>query len=339
MVNTIFTQEIQAAAIIQVGMRMRLVPGNAKSGSTTPAPTSTPAPAPSTTNKTVTCIDVSEHQGKINWEKVKASGVKHAIIRVGYGKNNIDARFKENIINAVKAGLSVSGYWFSYAYNDSMVTNEAKYCAAALNPYKTQIDMPVFFDFEYDSMNYCKRHNVHPSKSTLTKWHKIFCEEIKKAGYKAGYYYNYDYKKNHIDLSQLPYYKWYALYDKSDKQTDCYMQQYSSKGKVNGISGNVDMNWIFGAKPDDKPTPAPKKDGKLEEDGYMGPATIKGIQKWLGRKLTGVMSKVDCIWGKGTTKALQKFLNKAGYKLKEDGIIGRKTIKALQNYLNKNVMK
>lgn len=308
-------------------------------------------------NSVPKCIDVSEHQGKINWKKVKADGINYAIIRAGYGKGNIDKYWKANIEGAIKAGIAHIGiYWFSYAYTSSMARNEAAYACNACAPYKAKINMPIFFDYEYDSARYARQHSVKVTKSHVTALHKVFCEEVKRKGYKAGYYYNYDYKRNYIDIPSLPYYEWYALYDTSDPQRNTYLQQYSSSGRVSGISGKVDVNWYFGAepksKPSPKPSPAPAPSGKLVVDGKMGPKTNKAIQKWVGTTQDGkigpktvkaLQKKVgatsDGKWGSGTTKALQKFLNKNGYKLKVDGKLGSGTVKALQGYLNKTVMK
>lgn len=190
------------------------------------------------------CVDVSEHQGKIDWAKVKKDGVKAAVIRAGYGKNNIDERFKENITGAIKVGLPVLIYWFSYAYTEEMATNEGKYCAAAIKPWKNKIKA-VYFDWEYDSMNYAKKNRKHPSKTLITNMTKNFCKVIKNNGYKAGFYYNYDYKVSHYNMSELKEYShWYALYSK-EKMTDVDIQQYSNSGKISGISGRVDVNWIF----------------------------------------------------------------------------------------------
>lgn len=297
------------------------------------------------------CIDVSDYQGRINWQKVKASGIDHVIIKAGFGKNNIDAQWKNNITGAINAGIKHIGvYWFSYAYNDNMAKNEAVYLCKAVDPYKKHIDMPLFYDFEYDSANYCKKNKVTVTRKLVTSMHKAFCEEIKKRGFKAGYYYNYDYKTRYVDIASLPYYEWYALYDTSDKQTNVYLQQHSNKGKVKGIKGNVDINWFFGAEPK-KPIPKPKTTD-LEVDGKQGGQTIRAIQKWVGVKQDGILSTgtikalqstlgvtVDGKWGAATTSALQTHLNRHGAKLTVDGKYGVETIKALQRYLNKYVLK
>ena len=311
---------------------------------------SKPSPAPAPKKTTPLGIDVSYAQKNIDWKKVKASGINYVIIRAGYGKGNIDDYWLKNIKGAINAGIKNIGvYWFSYAYTNSMAQNEADYLINAIAPYKKNINMPLFYDFEYDSANYAKKHGKKITKSFVTGLHKAFCARIKEKGYKAGYYYNYDYKTRYINISELPYYEWYALYDTSDKQTNVFAQQYSSKGKVSGINGNVDMNWIFGAEPKSK-----KKESseKLVVDGKLGPKTNKAVQKWVGVKQDGVIGsqtikaiqkKVGVTqsgkWDKVSIKALQQYLNKNGANLKVDGAMGTATIKALQTYLNKNVLK
>lgn len=188
-------------------------------------------------------IDVSTFQSNIDWGKVKEDGVKAVIIRAGFKKTK-DNMFESHIIGARKAGLHIGIYWFGYAYTDEQAKEEAEFCLKVIKPYKEVIDLPVFYDWEYDSMRYAVSHEVSPTKTSITRWNKIFCEEVKKAGFKAGVYYNLDYKKNYLDLSKLPYYKWLAWYtDKEDKTVD--IQQYTSKGKVNGIKGDVDMDKLY----------------------------------------------------------------------------------------------
>lgn len=187
-------------------------------------------------------IDVSEHQGNIDFEKVKAAEIDGVIIRAGYGRNNIDEKFTKNIKGAIEAGLPVGVYWFSYAYTIEMAKKEAEYCLAAIKDYK--ITLPVFYDWEYDSMNYARKNGVNANKSLITQMNLTFCETVKKAGYKSGYYGSKDYFDNYIDTSKLSdYYKWLAWYT-AKNQTDCDLWQYSSSGRVSGISGNVDMNQL-----------------------------------------------------------------------------------------------
>ena len=94
-------------------------------------------------------IDVSEHQGRINWEQVKGH-VDFVMLRAGYGRNNIDKQFIRNIEECNRLGIPVGIYWFSYAWNEEMARNEAKYVLEAIKPYK--IDYPISYDLEYDTL-------------------------------------------------------------------------------------------------------------------------------------------------------------------------------------------
>lgn len=195
---------------------------------------------------TMKVIDVSEHNGSINFNKVKADGVEGVVIRAGYGKGNVDKKFTANITGAIKAGLHIGIYWFSYAYDIDMAKREARFCNDIIQPYRVNIDMPVFFDWEYDSMKFAKKNKVTPDKALITAMTKVFCEETELLGYVGGYYLNLDYSKNYYDEAQLTSYKrWFARYTKAE-QKDCYLWQSSSSGKVDGINGNVDMDVLWG---------------------------------------------------------------------------------------------
>ena len=199
-------------------------------------------------------IDISKWQGTINFKKVKSAGIDGVVIRAGYGKGNHDPKFKEYVEGAIAAGIEYIGaYWFSYAYTDEMAKREAQYCNDVIGDYKSHINLPVFFDWEYDSMNYAKKLGMTVNKALITEMNIAFCQRIKELGYEPGYYLNRDYSRNYIDESKLKGYKrWYAYYS-STKQTDCYLWQYSSSGKVNGISGNVDMNELIGKVTEEQP--------------------------------------------------------------------------------------
>lgn len=221
-------------------------------------------------------IDVSEFQGKIDWKKVKASGIDAAIIRAGYGRGNIDEAFNDNINGASAAGLHIGIYWFSYAFDDEMATNEADYCDDIIKNYKDIIDLPVFFDWEYDSRKYARKNGVDPSVNLLSTMTRAFCERIEKLGYTAGYYLNLDYSKNYYNENILMKFKrWFARYIKNE-QKDCYMWQYTSDGIVDGIDGPVDMDILWeepcSSKPDkiDKPEVEPY----YNQDDYYIPGNV-----------------------------------------------------------------
>ena len=113
------------------------------------------------------CIDVSEFQDIIDWDAVKKDGIEAVVIRAGYGRGNKDGYFHNNIIGASEAGLHIGIYWFSYAYNDDMARAEADYCYDLVNMYAESIDMPIFFDWEYDSMKYANGCVFIPTEDLL----------------------------------------------------------------------------------------------------------------------------------------------------------------------------
>ena len=187
-------------------------------------------------------IDVSRHNGVIDWAKVKADGVKFAMIRAGYGAGNIDGKFVRNITECNRLGIPCGVYWFSYALNTEMAKKEAQYCLKAVKPYK--LEYPIAFDLEYDTVDYAAKQGVTITKQLATELVRAFCGEIEKAEYFAVNYANIDYLKRYFDDSLMQKYGlWLAAWTNDAQPAyKCYMWQYSSTGKVSGISGNVDMN-------------------------------------------------------------------------------------------------
>jgi GH25 family lysozyme M1 (1,4-beta-N-acetylmuramidase) len=188
-------------------------------------------------------IDVSEFQGNIDWAKVKAAGIKYAIIRAGYGRNAVDEKFHANAKGAVKAGIPIGVYWFSYALNTTQAIAEAKKCLDTIADY--DVTLPVFFDFEYDTVNYASNQGVTLGKQAFNDHAVAFCDTIQAAGYKAGVYYNLDYYNRFVDKSRLSkYVQWYAQYNTTADVSNWAIWQYSSSGTVSGISGRVDMDYL-----------------------------------------------------------------------------------------------
>ncbi len=202
-------------------------------------------------------IDVSEHQGNINFYKVKASGVKTVIIRAGYGTSTVDKWFYSNIKKAKAAGLKIGIYWFSYAYNTSMAVAEAKYCLRVIRNYS--INLPVYFDWEYDSMYKANKKGHYPGRTEITDMTKAFCSTIVKGGRRAGYYFNLYYLNTYYTPSKLKNYStWYAYWGSNSYADDIWertdsmsvpsqydMWQFSSRGRISGISGNVDCDLLL----------------------------------------------------------------------------------------------
>ena len=277
-------------------------------------------------------IDVSVHQGDIDFNKVKAAGVEGVIIRAGFGTGNVDKRFINNIKGAIAAGIeNIGAYWFSYAYTKDMAAKEADYFNEIAAAYKDKFNLGVYFDWEYDSADYAKKLGVSVNKTLITGMCLSFCKRIADLGYKAGYYLNQDYERNYIDVSQLANYrKWYARYT-SENQTGCYLWQYTSSGKVDGIVGNVDLNDLVGMiiKPTEtkKKTNAeiaqeviegkwgntPERKRRLTEAGYDYEAIQAIVNKKLNNEIYYTVKKGDTLSGiskkYGTSTVLLKKWN------------------------------
>lgn len=187
-------------------------------------------------------IDVSEHQGVIDWNKVK-DHVDFVMLRAGYGKNNIDKQFERNIKECNRLGIPVGIYWFSYALNEDMARQEAKYALAAVKDYR--LEYPISFDLEYDTLDYAKKNGVNIDKRLATNMVKAFCSEIEAAKYYAMNYTNQDFINNHFYFNEIERYcPWYAWYNKELDRSNVGMWQYSDKGTIPGIQGSsVDLDY------------------------------------------------------------------------------------------------
>ncbi|WP_415347735.1 GH25 family lysozyme [Clostridium perfringens] len=191
-------------------------------------------------------IDVSEHQGRIDWERVKGN-IDFAILRAGYGRNNIDKQFIRNIEECNRLCIPVGIYWFSYAWNTEMARNEARYVLEAIKGYK--VDYPISYDLEYDTLNYAKKNGVTIGKRLATDMINAFCSTIEQAGYKAMNYANPDFINNKFYNNEVNYPLWLAWYGVSEDRAKAYnpsMWQYSESGSIPGIGTNsVDMNYCY----------------------------------------------------------------------------------------------
>ncbi len=207
------------------------------------------------------CVDISWWQGDISkdsWNKIKKAGVTHVIIRTGYTSLskfalNMDSKFSNNINNAYAAGLKIGVYHFSQALTTAEAEKEAAYTLKVIENYRSKITLPVVFDYETNAKG---RLNTKKLKSlsangTAPKICMAFCDKIKAAGYTPMLYANYTMLKNYLSYKTLQskYRIWLANYTTNGAATtypgDYWMWQYSSSGKVNGLKGSVDINYIF----------------------------------------------------------------------------------------------
>ena len=190
-------------------------------------------------------IDVSTWQGNIDFAKIKASGIDFVIIRAGYGRevSQKDNCFERNYENAKAAGLDVGAYWYSYADSAEDAVREAKACMEVIKGKK--FEYPIYFDLEEQSQ-FAKGKNFCDSII------KAFCGELEKNGYKAGLYCSTYYLNNYVlDSVAKKYELWVAQYNYRCTYTaNKYgIWQFSSKGRINGISGDVDMNYCYTDSP------------------------------------------------------------------------------------------
>lgn len=193
-------------------------------------------------------IDVSSHQKEIDWKKVKAAGVEFAIIRVGlrgYGTGAlvVDEYFHTNIKAALNAGIKVGVYIFSQAITPEEAIEEAELVLKEIKGYK--ITFPVVYDPEDISGDTARTDDLNGEQ--LTEHCIAFCETVKEAGYTPMIYVNKRWALTRLDMTRLTDYDiWLATYvEEPNYPYQFTMWQYSSSGKVNGISGNVDLNISF----------------------------------------------------------------------------------------------
>ena len=181
-------------------------------------------------------IDVSQWQGTIDFKKVKNAGIDFVMIRAGYGEGYEDSYFEQNVYNADKNGLHVGAYYFVYANADNFIK--------LLSKFKGKIDYPVACDFEYESVDFLKQNGITPTKKLVLDITKAFCERVEKAGYYTMLYSNQDYLNLYYEELTKQYDLWYANWSDTKTRT-VNMWQYSSKGRVNGINGDVDMDYSY----------------------------------------------------------------------------------------------
>ena len=188
-------------------------------------------------------IDVSSYQGKPDWAKVKKAGINFAILRI-HQKNGPDTSFEHNYKGCRANKIAVGGYKYSYALTEAQALKEAEETLAVLDG--RELDLPVFYDLEWE-----KQRKL--GKEAVEKIAVVFLDHIKKAGYRVGIYCNVDWYQNVLSTKLKSYDLWLARYPANDdgtvqtrlKPEQGIGWQYSSKGKVAGISGNVDMDLFY----------------------------------------------------------------------------------------------
>ncbi len=188
-------------------------------------------------------LDVSRWQGDIDFQKVKDAGVEFVFIRVGSqkgigGEYFIDPKFEQNIKGFQEVGIPVGIYFYSYANSNSAAKKEAEWIIKQLKPYK--IDLPVVFDWE----NWSFYQEFNKSFYSLTTMANTFLKTIEKAGYEGMLYSSKNYLEN--IWFETEYKTWLAHYTtETNYQGEYYVWQLCSNGRVDGITGNVDINVMY----------------------------------------------------------------------------------------------
>lgn len=193
-------------------------------------------------------IDVSKHQGEINWQAVKEDGVEFAICRAllrGYetGKVVVDETFAQNAQGANDNDITLGAYMFSQAVDEAELNEEVDILLETIKPYK--IEGPVVMDIEIANQGAGRADNL--SAEERTKLAELFIRRVREAGYEPALYYNYETALLRLDVEALEDCdKWYASYTEDFYYPYYYrFWQYTETGSVNGIEGNVDLDLWF----------------------------------------------------------------------------------------------
>lgn len=267
-------------------------------------------------------IDVSKWNGNINWKKVAASDVDFAIIRCGYGDNltsQDDAYWEKNVAGCIANNIPFGTYLYSYALNNTQAKSEADHVLRLLNG--REVYFPIYYDMEDNTQEKL-------GKAKIGKIATKFMNTISGQGYKTGIYASLYWWDTYFPTSitgNLNVSKWIAQWASNNKYKGTYnMWQSTSKGKVNGISGNVDINFWFGEYNPDLYKKTPMVASQYNVVTRPGKTKIKSITagrkklkiKW--KKVNGTVGyKVRYSLKKNMTKYKTKFVKGSSVLIKK----------------------
>lgn len=231
-------------------------------------------------------IDVSDHQGEINYALVKADGIEFVIPRTGYGFSTVDNFFMRNVAQAKSHGVKIPAvYHFSYALQKDDAVEEAKFAIKMAEEAGLDKSTIIFYDLEYDNVDrYAKDANknhlgkiVNIGKAKASDFAKAFCDTVEAAGYKAGIYANTDYLNRMFSSAVInKYILWQADWTGAAPKKNAMFFQKSEEGFVNGINGRVDLTDYMGDVPlgetpveTEKPKPT-KSDADIVQEVIAG---------------------------------------------------------------------
>lgn len=271
-------------------------------------------------------VDVSEHNGIINFERLK-NAVDYVIIRCGYGQDMAsqdDKKWVRNVSECERLGIKYGVYFYSYAKTTARIEGEIKHCLRLLQGHTP--NLPVFFDSEEKGTQGVAKHNA-----------KRFCDAMITNGYKAGIYASKSWFENYIGET-WGYDLWIARYANVLGVNNVDIWQYSSNGNVDGISGRCDVNHVYKDYGHSNITPntqqKPTTHAKTRKD-------LIALGQQHAINFTGVQIAVDGIVGRYTKRMAVRVVQRAmnadyGCTIVEDGIVGKKTrAKAGKHYVRR----
>lgn len=191
-------------------------------------------------------IDVSENNGRVNWQIVKNKGIEFAIIRLGYGSGHLDSEFYRNVNGALAAGLKIGIYYYSYALNTYGTRKEAEFVLQTLKDSgltPERLECGIWYDME-DADGFKERHGM-PSNSEITAMCSRFISDLNAAGYSCGIYASLDWLENKIETHRLAEYVpyWCAQWGGSCDWPWAKMWQYTDCLPIGGKE--FDGNYLF----------------------------------------------------------------------------------------------
>ncbi|MBU9729174.1 GH25 family lysozyme [Diplocloster modestus] len=274
-------------------------------------------------------VDVSDNQDRIIWPEVAEGGVQFAILRTVRGSGKTDYQFEANYTGCQDAGIPIGGYKYSYATSVTQARSEADQVVTLLAGRK--LELPIWFDME----DKCQRGL---SRGRLADIANIFISAIRTAGYQAGIYCNLDWYKNVLPVSSINTVDWWiARYGSNNGRAEERFKpsisgmsgwQYTSRGRVPGISGNVDCNILYraytgiGSGNTDMVIPSYGLKYSDTVESFQFAANCDGYRDQNGKPLT-----VDGLKGNKTDYVAGQILLKAGiysdgwYRVGSEGVM------------------
>ena len=237
-------------------------------------------------------IDISHHQGEIDFSKLK-NHIDFAMVRTSYGAFYEDRKYKINIKELERFNVPYGLYHFSYAKDIEGAKKEALNFINLIKNYNPTY--PVVIDIEYSD------RTANVSNNTLNDIAYTFCTIVENAGYYVMIYANLDYFNNKLNDKRLDRYdKWLAEWKNKPTYNKAFgIWQYSSKGKMPGINGNVDLNISY----KDYPSIIKSKNEEKKDTDKMVESNIKEINYIVkkGDTLTKIASKYNTTYNKLAT--------------------------------------